>query len=117
MSDYTLDAREVIKNMKDMPPRVQAGLTQIGETVASSMKGYAQSNARWQDRTGDARNQIEAKAEWVDTTLDISINHKMDYGYWLETRNFSVAGNLAILQESRDSQVEAFKTMITALKL
>ncbi len=116
MSDITIDAREVISNLQNLDERAKAGLNTIGETVASQMKEYAQSNHRWTDRTGSATAEIKSKAEWQGDTLDISITHGVDYGIWLETRE-AFEGRYKILEEARDSQVETFKSMIRALRL
>ena len=116
MSDITIDAKEVINNLQNLDERAKAGLNTIGETVASQMKEYAQSNHRWTDRTGSATAEIKSKAEWQGDTLDISITHGVDYGIWLETRE-AFEGRYKILEEARDSQVETFKSMIRALRL
>ena len=44
--------------------------------------------------------------------LTISIMHTVDYGLWLEIRDFPHAGRLAILEEARDSQVQSFLNMV-----
>lgn len=116
MSDITIDAKEVISNLKNLDERVKAGLLTIGNTTASQMKEYAQSNHRWTDRTGSATSEIKSKAEWQGDTLDIWIKHGVDYGIWLETRE-AFEGRYKILEEARDSQVETFKSMIRALRL
>ena len=38
MSDITIDASEVINNLRNMDQRTKAGITTIGNTVASQMK-------------------------------------------------------------------------------
>ena len=42
MSDITIDASEVISNLRNMDQRTKAGITVIGNTVASQMKEYNQ---------------------------------------------------------------------------
>ena len=116
MSDITIDASEVTNNLKNMTKRTKAGITVIGNTVASQMKEYAQSNHKWIDRTGSATDEITADAKWEGTTLDISITHGVDYGIWLETRR-DFEGKYKILEEARDSQIETFKSMLLALRL
>lgn len=116
MSDITIDASEVTNNLKNMTKRTKAGITVIGNTVASQMKEYAQSNHKWIDRTGSATAGITADAKWEGTTLDISITHGVDYGIWLETRR-DFEGKYKILEEARDSQIETFKSMLLALRL
>ena len=116
MSDFTINAREVINNLRNLDERTKEGLNVIGETVASQMKEYAQSNHRWIDRTGSATAEITTDVKWEGTTLDISITHGVDYGIWLENRE-SFEGKYKILEEARDSQVETFKRMLLAMRL
>lgn len=116
MSDFTIDAREVINNLRSLDERTKTGLNTIGETVASQMKEYAQSNHKWTDRTGSATAEITTDVKWEGTTLDISITHGVDYGIWLENRE-SFEGKYKILEEARDSQVETFKRMLLAMRL
>ena len=63
MSDITIDASEVTNNLKNMTKRTKAGITVIGNTVASQMKEYAQSNHKWIDRTSSATDEITADAK------------------------------------------------------
>ena len=112
-----IQSREVISNMKGLTPKIKQALTTIGTRVGHNMETYAKANAKWTDRTGAARGGLTSQCKWEGTILDISITHTVDYGLWLEVRNFPYAGNLAILQDARDSQVETFKSMIAALRL
>ena len=110
----TIDGNEVIKNLTELEGRVKAGLEVVGQTVGAQMKSYAQANAPWKDRTGNARGGLDYDCKWEGTTLDISVFHTVDYGIWLEIAH---AQRFAILQNARDSQVETFKNMIKAMNL
>ena len=81
------------------------------------METYAKSNAKWTDRTGAARGGLKHESKWEGTTLSIAIMHSVDYGLWLEVRDFPHAGRLAILEEARDSQIEGFLRMIKSILL
>lgn len=113
----TIDNQEVLKNLRNMTPKIKQALTVIGNQVGAGMETYAKDKAKWTDRTGAARGGITHDCKWEGTTLDISLTHTVDYGLWLEVRQFPYAGNLAILQEARDSQVQRFKELIAGLKL
>ena len=110
----TIDGNEVIKNLNELEGRVKAGLEVIGQTVGAQMKSYAQANAPWTDRTGNARGGLDYDCKWEGTTLDISVFHTVDYGIWLEIAH---AQRFAILQDARNSQVETLKNMIKAMNL
>lgn len=47
---------------------------------------YAQSNAPWEDRTGDARAGLDVDVEWEGEVIVWSMFHSVDYGLYLETR-------------------------------
>lgn len=116
MSDFsiTISAEEVLGNLEEMNERVKAGLKVIGETVGAKMTSYAQANAPWTDRTGNARSGLHHEVAWKGTTLDIQIKHSMDYGIWLEIAN---SERFAILKKARDSQIDTFVSMIKSLNL
>lgn len=116
MSDMniTIDLKEVVGNLDELQERIKAGLTVIGETVGASMASYAQANAVWADRTGNARSGLTHRVVWQGTTLDIQVMHSMDYGLWLEIAH---SERFAILRQARDSQVNTFKAMIKAMNL
>ena len=115
MSDITVDVSQVVGNLEELLPRVKAGAEVIGNNTGAKMKTYAQTNARWQNRTSAARGGLSYKCTWEGDVLDIALFHVVDYGLWLEVRNFPHAGRLAILQEARDSQVNAFTSAIKNL--
>jgi hypothetical protein len=60
-----------------------AGLT---KGFAAQVENYAQQNARWQDRTGQARRGLTATGSSSITKYTIDLFHTVDYGIWLEVR-------------------------------
>lgn len=70
-----------------LPVVVDEGIELLLEQIAEEMEAYAQSNASWEDRSGDAREGLTA--EVVDEGLfrnSIVLYHTVDYGIWLEIR-------------------------------
>jgi hypothetical protein len=63
--------KELEKKVRDFAPRLAE---------------YAQANAPWEDRTGDARSGLQSQPLITDTSFGISLFHTMDYGIWLEIR-------------------------------
>lgn len=112
-----VDTAIVESLLEELKLRLEKALSQAGETVGAGMQAYAQNNARWTDRTGDARNKLQYSSTWEAYVLDIALAHQVEYGYWLETRKFPIAGDLSILQEARDSQVETLIALIMSMKL
>jgi hypothetical protein len=51
---------------------------------ANGIEEYAKSNAPWADRTGNARAGLTANAQHNGGEVSISLEHTVDYGFWLE---------------------------------
>lgn len=58
---------------------------QVLNTAIEALE-YAQSNAPWADRTGEARAGLDVSVDWEGTTLVWDMFHTVDYGLYLETR-------------------------------
>ena len=71
--------------------RVRAALLAHTQRTAGEIERYMKRNARWTDRTGNARNTLRAtpKVFHADPQvyeLGIVVGHGMEYGLWLEVR-------------------------------
>ncbi len=96
----------------DVPPdlafnqltdRYARAIFQSGRRVAyeqaEEMEQYAKDNARWTDRTGDARERLHATVEETGPIGTIVLAHGVDYGIWLEIAN---GGRYSIIPETID---------------
>ena len=63
--------------------------------LADEIEQYAQENAPWQDRTGDARRGLHTVMRESKDTWEIDLAHGVSYGFFLETYN---GGEFAIIQ-------------------
>jgi len=54
--------------------------------VATDALAYAQDNAPWEDRTGDARAGLDADVRMEGEVIVWEMSHSVDYGLYLETR-------------------------------
>jgi hypothetical protein len=63
-------------------------------TEAENMEAYAQENAPWADRTGEARAGLTAEVDADRGNVYVSLFHTVEYGRWLETIQ---AGRFAII--------------------
>lgn len=96
----------------DIPPtRVfPAGTTQYVAAIRHAVLMYCQynapqietwmkSNAPWTDRSGNARQALNAFAEELADAIIIELGHGVDYGKWLEWKN---SGRYAIIAPALD---------------
>lgn len=68
-----------IKNLRKMED--------IAQEFARDLVAYAQLNAPWNDRTGDARAGLSTEVEVaIRDEILVSLFHTVDYGIWLEVR-------------------------------
>jgi len=61
-------------------------MADIAADFAQELVDYAQRNAPWSDRTGEARAGLTAEVELENETLDINLFHTVYYGLYLEVR-------------------------------
>ena len=82
---------EVADNMENYGLRFSASgsLKDAVERLKDDMVSYAQANAPWTDRTGNARKELQGVVVWNDNThFTIFLGHGKEiyYGIWLEVR-------------------------------
>lgn len=110
----TVDDRIVAQNLGEMSERLKAQLQVLGQATGQKIQAYAQENAPWTDRTGDARQRLKYNSEINDNGLTISIFHQMEYGIYLELCNNE---KYAILKNSRDAMLPEFLDAVKHLRL
>ena len=87
----------VTRNMGNYGDAVAGVAEEIVQHFAPLVEEYAKTNARWVDRTGNARQSLQGLYEIAEDAATLYITHRMEYGVWLETR---YAGRYAILWEA-----------------
>ena len=97
------DTKSVLNRLNSMQQKTRASLEIIADSAAKAMERYAKSNARWTDRTGNARQRLQGNTRWDETALIAAISHNVDYGMWLELCNEK---KYAILEEALNSQAQ-----------
>lgn len=97
---------EVTANIKKFDEKMRAGLLLITKQVARKMEEWAKNNAKWTDRTGNARKGLTADANWDNyIELVVRMSHKVDYGVWLELAH---ERKYAILQPAIEKYKDEF---------
>ena len=79
-------------------PAVDAGVDLAFDAMEPVAETYMRENARWVDRTGNARAGLKAKHEATPmVSHQLILYHTMPYGIWLEVR---FSGRYAIIGPS-----------------
>lgn len=89
-------------------PLMSEALEEVLERLAQQVEDYAKQNARWEDRTGAARDGLTAEVD--DRGLfekAIVLYHTAEHGIWLEVR---WNGEYAIIQPT----IEAMGPVVMA---
>lgn len=73
-------------NVKAFPVKLGRAVAGAAEYSATRGQGYMKSNAKWTDRTGNARQGLRAITEHRPGQSVIILHHGVPYGIWLETR-------------------------------
>ena len=71
-------------NFKAVEKKMRAAIGVYADTAAKTMEGYAKENAKWTDRTGNARNSIQGNFGWKGNQAVITLSGNMDYSVYLE---------------------------------
>lgn len=83
-SGFKFDASDLLKGLTSSENKAQAAFRKLAETGASKLEEGAKTNARWQDRTGDARRRLKGDVLEVTNGYKLRLAHGVDYGKWLE---------------------------------
>lgn len=72
----------------------------VMEAGADRIQNYAQSNAPWSDRTGEARDGLTAEVFLEGGEVVIELYHQAEHGKWLELIQ---DGNFAIIMPTLET--------------
>ena len=79
-----MDISDMAARLESMSERADAAVRVFAEQGATKLRSYAQSNAPWTDRSGAARQRLNAYVSATATGYRITLAHGVDYGIWLE---------------------------------
>ena len=86
-SGFRLDASELIEGISGFENRANAAIRAYAETSALKLQNNARQNARWTDRTGQARQRLTGTCLTAANGYRLELSHGVDYGIWLELAN------------------------------
>ena len=78
------DISDMAGKLESMSTRADAAVRVFAEQGATQLRSYAQSNAKWTDRTGSARQRLNAYVSATGNGYRITLAHGVEYGIWLE---------------------------------
>ncbi len=79
--------------------RKKAGMVMLIQNLAGHAEGEMKQAAPWTDRTGNARNGLNAGVEVGQDKSTLYLSHGVDYGVSLELKH---AGRYAIVRPTAD---------------
>lgn len=98
-SGFTWEDRALLNQLGSLNARMDRGITAAMAYHATRAVQYARQNARWTDRTTNARNGLFARAERDFPIYRLIVAHSVPYGVWLEVR---WNGRYGIIRETVD---------------
>lgn len=90
----------MVDRLHDWQTRYLQAIFQLGKVFAQRIVAWAQKNARWTDRTSNARQGLTARCLKTANGFVIWLFHTMEYGKWLE---LSHSGKYAIILEALEN--------------
>lgn len=99
----------MVQRLEDYQERLIKAIFALGQFFAAKIQAYAAKNARWTDRTGNARQGLTSIAIQTATGVIIYLFHKMHYGVWLE---LAFAGKYAIVLETMEAHYGQIMSML-----
>lgn len=86
------------------------------DVEAKKLEGFAKQKAPWTDRTGRARQSLNASVSTIPNGYRITLAHGVDYGLWLEMaheRRFAVV--MPAIEQQGPKIIESFQNFMSRL--
>lgn len=83
---FRWDSSKLITNVQNAGPRIDRAVTAAVEYQATRSESWMRQNAKWTDRTANARNGLTANPRHTKNQHVIILSHSVPYGIWLEVR-------------------------------
>jgi hypothetical protein len=106
------DAGTLRVNTSQIGARLNRGISGLMLANAPRVQDYARTNAKWTDRTGNARQGLFSRYSGKDGVHQIDLYHTVSYGIWLEVR---WAGKFAIISPTITAEGQRIMGQIKGL--
>lgn len=95
------DTSKLENGLKQFQSRALAAIEmKVSTKYVPKLRESAQTNARWENQTGEARRRLNASYEVVADGYKLILAHGVNYGIWLELAHEK---RYAIIMETIDS--------------
>lgn len=84
---FKFDLSAIQQNLGNLTDKFNIAVEEYANTSSKKLEGYARENARWQNRTGHARQRLTGDYLTVENGVKLRLAHGVDYGKWLELAN------------------------------
>lgn len=116
-NDFRMDTGDLSSRLTEAQSRFIAAVYRFAVTGANQLEAYAKENARWQDRTGDARRRLKGSTLEIENGYKLKLAHGVDYGIWLE---LAMERRYAIIEETiqrvgQEEIMPAFQGLLSQL--
>ena len=101
---WTVPPEVLGRNIGDYAQRLLAAVFDLSQYFAARMESWAKTNARWTDRTGNARQGLTSRAFRTAAAVTIVLWHSVEYGIWLEVAHAGVWGIILKTIEAHQQQ-------------
>lgn len=81
---FKMDFSKLSDSLSELNDKTKLAIDAFADTGAKKLEAYARENARWQNRTGHARQRLSGDYIEVVNGIKLRLAHGVDYGKWLE---------------------------------
>lgn len=86
MPSVRIDTQRIQVNLDRLDRRVVLGIAGAMDYQAAKTEFFMKTNARWTDRTGNARSGLYTATKKEGNRFSMLLSHTAHYGIWLEVR-------------------------------
>lgn len=80
------NTERVARNIGKFGGDARKAVVDLLKTWERQIEAYAKQNAKWRDRTGNARQNLFSHTDDEGNSIKLYLSHRMDYGLWLELK-------------------------------
>lgn len=110
---WVKDPLIISKGLDSYLEKVNRAAFEVGRLIADELQNVARKEAKWEDRTGNARSGLLSDVEEISKTIvRVYLIHSMDYGVYLE---LALAGKYAIIWPTIEKSLPRIKRTLESV--